>query len=223
METLDCIKARKSVRKFSSKEISQPVLYSIFESATYAPSAGNTQNTRFIVIEDEETKKLIAGAALEQEFIADAPVVVVVCSVNEGLKREYDERGEKLYSHQGAAAAIENMLLAATDLGVGSCWIGAFTEAEIRMALRIPDDISVEAIIPLGYSEDDERRPHKADPADSFFFGAWGDSKRAKDIFPLGNVAVEACRKKAKQVIGEIIERAKRRHHAVQKGIRPKL
>jgi len=110
MDTFQAIKSRRSVRKFKSKKIPDEILYAIFEAGHAAPSAGNFCNWRFFIVEDEEQKESIANAAYKQEWIAKAPVVVIVCSVSDPLAREYGSDKGKVYAIQNVAAAIENIL-----------------------------------------------------------------------------------------------------------------
>lgn len=162
METIECIKNRRSVRKFKKKNIEKEKLIKILESAINAPSSGNLQNWEFIVIRNDETKKLLAKAALNQNFIAEANVVIVACSNDEKISF-YGRRGKELYAIQNVSAAIQNILLAANDLGIGSCWIGAFNEKEIKKILEIPENVRPLAIIPLGYpAEIPEKPPRRA-------------------------------------------------------------
>ncbi len=137
METLDCIRTRASVRSFQNKPVPGDVIKQILEAGTHAPSAKNIQDWEFIVIRKGETKAQLSEAALGQEMIAKAPVVVVVCSNLEKISMSCGERGVNLYSKQDTAAAVENMLLAAWDQGVGSCWVGAFNEKMVKDILAI--------------------------------------------------------------------------------------
>jgi len=102
------------------------------------------------VVRNPETKRLIAEAALEQMFIATAPVVIVVCANYPRSMRIYGERG-KLYAEQDATAAVENILLAAHALGLGAVWVGAFHERAISKILEIPEYVRPIAIIPVGW------------------------------------------------------------------------
>jgi nitroreductase len=112
------------VRRYLRDPIPQETLEELLSAAISAPSAGNAQPWRFIVVRDQGLKGKLVEAAYGQEFLAEAPVVVVVCADLERARRAYKERGEKLYCLQDTAAAVENLLLAATAKGLGTCWGG---------------------------------------------------------------------------------------------------
>lgn len=117
--------------------------------ANLAPSAGNLQARDFIVIKDPDTKKALARAAYDEEFVRTAPVVIVVCA---NLRRieHYGDRGRTLYCIQDSSAAIENMILFLHSKGIGSVWVGAFDEAAVRILLHIPEEARPVAMIPMG-------------------------------------------------------------------------
>ncbi|MCK4483131.1 nitroreductase family protein, partial [Candidatus Bathyarchaeota archaeon] len=104
----------------------------LVDSARWAPSAGNTQPWRFIIVRKPEIKRKLAAAALGQSFVEEAPVVIVVCADEDRSSMGYGVRGKTLYCIQDTAAAIQNIHLAAYSLGLGTCWIGAFREEEAR-------------------------------------------------------------------------------------------
>jgi nitroreductase len=159
METLECIRTRASVRSFRPEAVPEAVLGTILEAGTRAPSAGNTQDWVFIVVKEQEARKLLSEATTYgQAFVAAAPVVVVVCSDLGKIGKAYGQRGRDLYSIQDTAAAVQNMLLAAWDQGVGSCWVGAFDERRARECLGIPEGVRPVAILPLGYPAENPGR-----------------------------------------------------------------
>jgi nitroreductase len=174
MDTIDCIKSRRSIRKFLPNKIPEPVLYEILDAANAAPCAGNLQCWRFLIIEKEDAKKVIAKSALDQDWIATAPVVVIVLSDSKALREEYGERGEKCYDAQNAALATENLMLAAWNFGIGSTFVGAFTEAKLRKEFRIPDSMKIHAVIPLGYPSEMPRPLGKIDMHDLTHIEHWG-------------------------------------------------
>ena len=122
----------------------------LMEAMRWAPSGGNMQPWFFYVVTNEKAKSGLAKAAYGQSFLANAPVVFVVCADPEETARRYGERGRRLYSLQDTAASVENLLLAAVALGYGSCWVGAFDEEEVRAVLEIPEHLSPVAIVPVG-------------------------------------------------------------------------
>jgi nitroreductase len=152
MELVEAIKARRSIRRFQNTKIEEHIIKEIIELGNLAPSAGNLQPRDFVIVREQETKKKLAHAALDQRFVADAPVVVIVC-VNMKRTAHYGKRGKELYSIQDTAASIENMLLAIVDLGLSSCWVGAFNENAVSKVLGLPKDVRPVALLPIGYSD----------------------------------------------------------------------
>jgi nitroreductase len=155
---LEVIFNRVSIRKFEDKEISENDLIEVLRAGNAAPSAGNLQARDFVIVRDKKMKEEIAKAALNQMFIAQAPVVIVVCANYPRSMRVYGDRG-RLYAEQDATAAVENILIAACTLGLGCVWVGAFHEEIVSHLLGIPDYARPIAIIPIGYpAEKPERR-----------------------------------------------------------------
>lgn len=150
MDLYSTIKTRRSVRSFKEEEVSQEVLEKILKAGIWAPSAGNQQSWEFIVVKDESNQEELVRGALGQNFIAEAPVVIVVGANKKRSAQRYGERGKKLYCLLDAAAAIQNMLLTAHALGLGSCWIGAFRNEEVKEVVRFPEYVRPVAIIPIG-------------------------------------------------------------------------
>ena len=159
MEVLEAIKSRRSIRKFQRRDILEGDLKIILEAAIWAPSAGNLQPWEFIIIKNNDLKRKIAMAAYGQMWIAEAPVVIIVCANIPRTSRYYGERGRTLYCIQDTAAAIQNMLLAAHALGYGGCWVGAFSEEEVKRILEIPEHVRPVAIIPIGVPAEKPRPP----------------------------------------------------------------
>lgn len=161
-ELLGIIKGRRSIRRFKPDPIPEEDLVEVLEAATWAPSAGNAQPWRFVVVRDPELRGKLVAAALGQGFIAEAPVVVVVCVDLERARRAYGERGETLYCIQDTAAATQNMLLIAHAKGLGTCWVGAFSEEKVRTALALPEGLRPVAIVPMGRPAEEPRpRPRR--------------------------------------------------------------
>lgn len=180
MDALECIKTRRSVRRFKDQPIPFELIGNILEAGRLAPSAGNIQEWNFILVTDYKTREDIGLAACMQTWMNDAPVHIVVCSNPGKSERFYGDKGEKFYCIQNSSAAIENMLLAAHAQGLGACWVGACDEDKVRRAVNIPDNIRVMGIIPIGYSDEEPRMPDKYPLTDVVFIDSWGN--RIKDI-----------------------------------------
>jgi nitroreductase len=151
MEFADVVHERRSVRHFSDTPVEREDIEAILQAGIAAPSAGNVQPWRFVIVQSKESRTRLA-TALEQRWAAAAPVLIVVCVDPRPSRSRYGDRGSLLYCIQDAAAATQNMLLAAVDRGLASCWIGAFEEDAIRAALGIKKPITPVAILPLGHS-----------------------------------------------------------------------
>jgi len=151
MDVLEAIKKRRSIRAFESTDVPPEIIERLIDAARRAPSAGNIQPWEFIIVQKPEIKRKLVEAALDQTFIEEASVVIVVCANEIRSSEGYGMRGKTLYCIQDTAAAIQNMLLTACSLGLGACWIGAFQEEEAREILKIPHGIRPVAIIPVGH------------------------------------------------------------------------
>lgn len=159
MEFGDVLAARRSVRHFNAKlAVSQEDIDALLAAAVAAPSAGNVQPWRFTVVSSLDARERLAGV-LSQHWATSAPVVIVVSVDPRPCAARYGDRGEYLYALQDTAAATQNILLAAVDRGLASCWIGAFNEDAVRAALGIPTPITPVAILPIGYSAESAGRP----------------------------------------------------------------
>ena len=148
---------RFSCRIFNTAPLDRETIEAVLEAARWAPNGGNLQPWRFVVVLDPDRRSAIAGAAYGQVFLAQAPVVIAVCAVPNESATKYGPRGRELYCLQDTAAAAENILLAATDRGLGSCWVGAFDEHATARALELPVSWRPVALIALG-------RPAEAEP-----------------------------------------------------------
>ncbi len=152
MDFWEVIERRYSLRDFDpSRDVAPKDVEKILQAAIRAPSAGNMQPWFFVVVREEKKKEALGRAALDQRFIARAPVVVVVCADPGRSATRYGGRGVNLYCLQDTAAATENLLLAAVASGLGGCWVGAFHEEEAARALDLPSHLRPVAIVPLGY------------------------------------------------------------------------
>jgi nitroreductase len=164
VDVFEAIEKRRSVRSFEpNRDVPEELVEEILRCGCQAPSAGNVQPWRFIVVRDGGLKQALAAAAQGQDFVARAPVVIVVCADLASHSLSYGQRGVELYSIQDTAAAIENMLLAATALELGACWVGAFHEDEAAQALHLVKEMRPLALIPVGYAAGETQTPRKMD------------------------------------------------------------
>jgi nitroreductase len=159
MEFSEVIAKRRSVRHFNSKlDVADEDIRYLIETAVCAPTAGNIQPWRFTIVRSIEARERLASA-LRQRWALTAPVVIVVSVDPRPSTARYSERGERLYAIQDTAAAVQNILLAAVDRGLASCWIGAFDADAVREAMGITAPIEPVAILPVGYSAESAGRP----------------------------------------------------------------
>jgi len=151
MDFFELTQARKSIRSFDEKGIVSPeAVTKILNAARHAPSGGNSQPWHFYVIRDAEVKKQIHDTCCGQPTMLSAPVLIAVVADMERSGAKYGDRGRTLYSIQDTAAAIQNMLLCACSLGLGTCWCGAFDEAAASRILNLAEGMRPVALIPIG-------------------------------------------------------------------------
>jgi nitroreductase len=158
MELLEAIKGRRSIRAFKNQAIPEETVEKLIDSARWAPSAGNIQPWVFVIVRKPDVKRKLSEAALNQEYIKEAPVVIVVCADENRSSMGYGMRGKTLYCLQDTAAAIQNILLTAYSLSLGTCWIGAFNETLAKTALNVPEGVKPVAIVPVGYPDEFPRQ-----------------------------------------------------------------
>lgn len=161
METLECIKTRRSIREYEEKDVPNDLIGIILEAATFAPSAGNLQPWEFVVVKDKKKREKLYKASYYQEHVRDAPAVIVVCADLDKASSRYGYRGKTLYCIQDTAAAIQNMLLTAHDIGLGTCWVGAFDEEEVKLIVGLPENLRPVALITLGYPKEKPKMPRR--------------------------------------------------------------
>lgn len=150
MEFRDVVLGRRSVRAFLNEDVDKETILSILEDAIQAPSAGNIQPWRFILVRSQDVKFQLANASGGQRFVAQAPWVIAIVAECDESAVVYGERGRDLYCIQDTAALAMIMMLAAHDRGLGSCWVGAFDDDEVHRVLGIKPGERVVALIPIG-------------------------------------------------------------------------
>lgn len=156
-------KKRASIKRYSDKKVKIETVMKLIETANLAPSPGNLPIVRYLIVENKDSIKRIAEACM-QDFIEEANLLIIICSDSNQTKIMYDKRA-KTYVKQHVGAAIENLLLHITELGLASCWVGAFSDTIIKTMLKIPDDIEIEAILPLAYPSKIDKTTQKKKPS----------------------------------------------------------
>jgi nitroreductase len=140
---------RRMVRKFRPTPIPDEAIARCLHAAARAPSAGNTEPWAFVVARDAAIRQRLARAALDQAFVAEAPVVIVACADVPRSKARYAARGER-YAVIDVAFASLLLLLQATEEGLGACFVGAFDDARVAKAIGLPPHVLPLAVIPVG-------------------------------------------------------------------------
>lgn len=186
MEVMGAVRKRRSIRRYLDKPVPREMIDEVLEAARLAPSASNLQTWRFKVVTDGGTRSALRRAAFNQAFVEQAPVVVVACADFEafgerakrslellrsgvkpslsmllrsvrGAKGEDDEERQVINAVINVSIAVEHMVLAATSLGLGTCWVRAFEPEKVAEILRLPPQCPPLALLPLGYPAEDPR------------------------------------------------------------------
>ncbi|HEY6871089.1 MAG TPA: nitroreductase family protein [Geobacteraceae bacterium] len=184
MDTLEEIRNRRSVRKFSDRPVEPEKLRMVLEAARMAPSWANMQCWRFVVVEAPEVKARISELSYVEAFfatrgyktnpaqnaLAEAPVVIVACA---DPTQSGELRGQQYYMTDLGIAA-ENLMLAAHALGLGSVFVGVFDEESLGLLLNIPPEIRIVGLFPLGYPLEEGKAGPPRKPLDEIvFYGEW--------------------------------------------------
>ena len=149
MDIREAVESRRSVRSYLSDPVQPGLIEEIFDLARKAPSAKNLQPWRFVIVTHPETKQKLVRACRSQSFIAEAPVIIAGCADE---MKSYPNIGRYTRSFAMDLAIIfDHLTLIARGKGLGTCWIGAFNEEEVKIILNIPENIRVVALTPLGY------------------------------------------------------------------------
>jgi nitroreductase len=163
MEFFDTLQARHSVRLFTSQPIPDEFVQRILHAVNRAPSAGNLQAYEVYLVKGASQKQALTEAAHGQGFLSQAPVVLAFCTHAERARERYGKRGTDLYCVQDATIACTVAMLAATALGLGSVWVGAFDETAVHQVIGAPVGILPIALLPVGYAAEEpperSRRP----------------------------------------------------------------
>lgn len=150
MDVLTAIKGRRSIRSYQQAEVDPAKLESVLEAGRLAPSANNIQEWKFIVVTSPDVKRQLVNAAVGQRFVAEAPVVIAACATE---SEKIMTCGQYAYT-VNLSIAVAYMTLEAYEQGLGTCWLGAFKEREVKQLLEIPDEVRVVALLTLGYPKE---------------------------------------------------------------------
>src|ERR687892_268134 len=164
MDFEDVIRRRKMVRKYKQdRPISDKIITKLIKNAHRAPSAGHTQVQEFIIVKDPLIKKKLRIAAVDQEYVEDAPLLIIVCSNTSRSIDRYGKRGREFYSIIDGAFASMLILLTAVNEGIGACFVGAFLDDKVSEILELPEYVKPIGIIALGFPAEDPSKFKRID------------------------------------------------------------
>jgi len=176
VELYEVIKKRRSIRKYQPREVEDEKLQKVLDAAHLAPSAKNIQPWKVIVVEDKELREELVKSAYGQEYLSQAPYVIVMC-VNEN--ECYQQQGDYMASFAvDGAIFIDHLTLAACAEGLGTCWIAKFNETEVRKLLSIPDAYRVVVMTPLGYPAEEGKDKGRKPLSEILYKNTWGNRLR---------------------------------------------
>jgi nitroreductase len=168
MDIFEAIKTRRSIRKYKAEPIPEEKLTMIYEAAQKAPSASNRQPWHFIVVQNTKRKKSLSEAANNQTFLSEAAAIIVATGDPDITPRWYEK---------DTMIALEHMVLAATALGYGTCWIGAFDEDAVKRLLKIPKKVKVVALLPIGVPDEKPASRSRKELSEIIFNEEWHPTK----------------------------------------------
>ena len=166
MDFFTVLKKRHSVRLFGDRTVEGEKLQQILEAINRAPSAGNLQAFEVYLVRETQHRTALVKAAGDQEFLAQAPVVLVFCTHAARAADRYQNRGMELYCVQDASIACTYAMLAATALGLSTVWVGAFDEKAVHDIIGAPGDERPVAMLPVGYAAEAPRIRERRDLKD---------------------------------------------------------
>jgi nitroreductase len=149
MDVMSAIKTRRSIRAYKDKPIEDEKLEAVLEAGRLAPSASNLQEWKYVVVKDKALRHKLVGAANGQRFVGQAPAVIVACAVQTDHVMPCGELSYPI----DVAISVDHITLAAVEQGLGTCWIGAFKQEEVKKLLGIPEDVRVVVLLPIGYPD----------------------------------------------------------------------
>jgi len=147
MHVIDAIRERRSIRSFLDKPIPKEKLVRILDAGRLAPSANNKQPWKFVVVIDQKMRKKLADASKYQEFVGEAPAVIIAVALNPDYVMSCGVPGYAC----DISIALDHMMLAAVEEDLGTCWIGAFYQQTVMNLLNIPKEYKVVALLPIGF------------------------------------------------------------------------
>jgi nitroreductase len=180
MEFEQVIRKRKMIREYDqAKQVSDEIIMKLIRNAHRAPSAGHTQVQEFIIVKDPTVKKKLRKAAVDQEYVETAPVLIVVCSNTSRSISRYGSRGKQFYSITDGAFASMLILLTAVNEGIGACFVGAFEDNKVSAIVGLPDYVKPIGIICIGYPAEEPERIERISLSNLVYYDRYGSSNRS--------------------------------------------
>ena len=178
MDFEDVIGKRKMVRKYKqNRPLSDKIITKLIRNAHRAPSAGHTQVQEFIIVKDPLIKKKLRIAAVDQEYVEDAPLLIIVCSNTSRSVGRYGIRGREFYSIIDGAFASMLVLLTAVNEGIGACFVGAFDDTKVSKILEIPNQVRPIGIICVGYPDEEPERIERIALSKLVYYDKYGNAR----------------------------------------------
>jgi len=167
------INERRSIRKYREDKIEKEKLQRVLEAARRAPSAKNLQPWKIILVEDKDLRLGLVAASKGQKFLGIAPLVAVICTDEEEC---YQDHGDYMSSFAvDGSILMDHFTLAAFAEGLGTCWIGKFSEAKVKSLLDIPEGWRVVTMTPVGYPAEEGDFRGRKPLSDIIFLDKWGN------------------------------------------------
>jgi nitroreductase len=178
MDFDEVVRKRKMIREYDvDRQIPNEIISKLIKNAHTAPSAGHTQVQEFIIVKDDSTKKRLRKAAVNQDYVEKAPVLIVVCSNTSRSVGQYGNRGKEFYSITDGAFASMLILLTVVNEGVGACFVGAFDDSKVSEILGLPKDVKPIGIVCIGYPAERPGRLERIDIDTLVHYEKYGTNK----------------------------------------------
>jgi nitroreductase len=175
MSILDTIKRRRSIRKYDKKKVPTETIKELIEAGIYAPTGSNIQPWYFIIVDDDKICNQIK--AFSPGLLGGPPNLIVICSDRKKAYERGGAFGRDELSIIDVSMAAQNILLMATEKGIATCTVKSYNKEAVKRILDLPDEISVDLIISLGYSDQRPSTPPRRPVEEVTFINRWGEQK----------------------------------------------
>ncbi|MFQ5940163.1 MAG: nitroreductase family protein [Nitrososphaerales archaeon] len=171
------LRKRRMTRSFKDMKVDDLQVMKLLKNAHRAPSAGFLQQQEFIIVKDREIKRKLAEASVGQDFIAQAPVVIVVCANTDRVVKRYGDRGVNFYSIIDGAFSSMLVLLTVVNEGLAACFVGAFEDDKVKEILKLPIHVRAIGIIPVGHANEAPEKFDRISLQKITYFERYGEKK----------------------------------------------